>query len=63
VGGVIALVICTLSFFIGTKVSATDSKDKQFIGAEKREISLSEGLNILQDLHIVMCLLFLQWKQ
>ena len=30
-------------FFIGTKVSATDSKDKMFISAEKHEISLEEA--------------------
>ncbi|MGD1046073.1 MAG: hypothetical protein ABR936_12260 [Bacteroidota bacterium] len=48
-GGLIALVICTLSFFIGTKVSATDSKDKVFIGAEKHEIALSEGLQLVAN--------------
>ena len=48
-GGVIALVICTLSFFIGTKVSATDSKDKIFIGAEKHEIALSEALQLVAN--------------
>jgi polyphosphate kinase 2 (PPK2 family) len=48
-GGVIALVICTLSFFIGTKVNATDSKDKTFIGAEKHEIALSEGLQLVAN--------------
>lgn len=48
-GGVIALVICTLSFFIGTKVSATDSKDKVFIGAEKHEIALSEALQLVEN--------------
>ena len=48
-GGVIALVICTLSFFIGTKVSATDSKDKQFIGAEKHEIALSEAMQLVAN--------------
>jgi polyphosphate kinase 2 (PPK2 family) len=49
VGGVIALVICTVSFFIGTKVSATDSKDKIFIGAEKHEIALSEALQLVAN--------------
>jgi polyphosphate kinase 2 (PPK2 family) len=49
VGGVIALVICTLSFFIGTKVSATDSRDKQFIGAEKHEIALSDALQLVAN--------------
>jgi polyphosphate kinase 2 (PPK2 family) len=46
---VIALVICTVSFFVGTKVSATDSKDKVFIGAEKHEIALSEGLQLVAN--------------
>jgi len=49
VGELFALVICTLSFFVGTKVSATDSKDKQFIGAEKHEIALSEGLQLVAN--------------
>jgi polyphosphate kinase 2 (PPK2 family) len=47
--GVIALVICTLSFFIGTKVSATDSKDKIFLGAEKHEIALNEALQLVAN--------------
>jgi hypothetical protein len=47
--GVSAIVICTLSVFIGTKVSATDSKDKIFIGAEKHEIALSEGLQLVAN--------------
>ena len=48
-GWVIALVICALSFFIGTKVNATDSKDKVFIGSEKHEIALSEALQIVAN--------------
>jgi polyphosphate kinase 2 (PPK2 family) len=38
-----------VSFFVGTKVSATDSKDKVFVGAEKHEIALSEGLQLVSN--------------
>jgi len=48
-GGVIALVICTLSFFIGTKVNATDSKDKTFIGAEKHEMLLTDAVQLVAN--------------
>jgi len=49
--GVIIPVICTLSLFMGTKISATDSKDKQFIGAKKHEIAISEGLELGASFH------------
>jgi hypothetical protein len=42
-------VICALAFFAGTKVSATDSIDKIFPGAEKHPISLSEGLQLVEN--------------
>jgi hypothetical protein len=44
-----ALIICTLSFFIGTKISATDSKDKIFIGAEKHQVTLDAALKMVGD--------------
>jgi hypothetical protein len=45
----IALVICALAFFAGTKVSATDSIDKIFPGAEKHQIFLCEGLQLVDN--------------
>lgn len=41
--------ICTLSFFVGTKVSATDAKDKQFIGAEKHEMALTDAVQLVAN--------------
>ena len=48
-GGVIALVFCTIAYFTVGKASATDSKQQQFIGAEKHEITLSEGLELVAN--------------
>jgi hypothetical protein len=48
-GGVVALVICAIFFLTGMKANATDSKQQQFIGAEKHEIALSEGLELVAN--------------
>ena len=47
--GGVALVIGALSFFIGIKANAADSKDKQFVGAEKHQITVSEGLELVAN--------------
>jgi hypothetical protein len=42
-------VFFTIAYFAVGKAGATDSKDKQFIGAEKHEIALSEGLELVAN--------------
>jgi hypothetical protein len=42
-------VIFALAFFAGTKVGATNVKDKAFPGAEKHQITLNDALKMVSD--------------